>query len=51
MAETHSNVSVSDSGPRVNPELPHISASPNGVICCDCCDLEACDVKVVLISN
>ena len=35
----HRNLSVCDSGLRIHLEWPHMGATPDGVITCNCCGL------------
>ena len=41
----HDNFQVSDSGLVINPEWPHIGASPDGVVECTCCGKGVLEIK------
>ena len=36
MTKVHENFRVYDSGLYINPDVPHLGASPDGLVCCDC---------------
>lgn len=46
MTEHHESFTVADSGLLINPKWPHLGASPDGVVLCDCCGEGLCEVKV-----
>ena len=35
--DEHTELSCTSSGPRVNPRYPHLGATPDGIVKCDCC--------------
>ena len=37
MSVFHDNFEIKDTGFVINPEFPHLGASPDGVVSCDCC--------------
>ena len=39
-AQTHSTLMVLDTGLVINPEYPHLGASPDGIVFCACCGKE-----------
>ena len=41
----HSSLKVLPCGLYVNPLVPHLGASPDGIISCDCCGLGLLEVK------
>ena len=41
----HMNLTVTESGLIVNPQYPHLGASPDGIISCDCCGSGVLEVK------
>ena len=41
----HLNFTMSSSGLVVHPEHPHLGASPDGVVSCDCCGLGVLEIK------
>ncbi|PFX15562.1 hypothetical protein AWC38_SpisGene20214 [Stylophora pistillata] len=45
MTEHHESFTVADSGLLINPKWPHLGASPDGVVLCDCCGEGLCEVK------
>ena len=45
MCTSHERFIVSDSGLNVNPKGPHLGASPDGFVYCDCCGKGACEIK------
>jgi len=45
MCRTHEHFVVSDSGLNVNPQWPHLGASPDGIVNCDCCGKGSCEIK------
>lgn len=38
MKDKHTNLRVDSSGLVVNPNYPHLGASPDGIVSCDCCE-------------
>lgn len=51
MTEHHESFTVADSGLLINPKWPHLGASPDGVVLCDCCGEGLCEVKVWYIKS
>nr|XP_054755271.1 uncharacterized protein LOC129261235 [Lytechinus pictus] len=45
MQYTHENFSLHESGLVINPKYPHLGASPDGVVSCDCCGTGVVEVK------
>ena len=43
--EHHSNLECSESGLHVNPRFPHLGATPDGVLMCDCCGNGLIEIK------
>ena len=43
--KTHINFSISMSGLVLNPKWPHLGASPDGFIQCDCCGKGVVEIK------
>jgi hypothetical protein len=43
--EQHSNLKVMASGLVVNTKYPHLGASPDGIIQCDCCGVGCLEIK------
>ena len=43
--QDHNNVECFHSGFRVNTQFPHLGASPNGIISCDCCGEGLIEIK------
>ena len=41
----HQNLQVSENGLFINPRWPHIGASPDGIVQCDCCDKHVLEIK------
>ena len=41
----HHNIQVRHSGLIINPLYPYLGASPDGVVCCDCCETGLLEVK------
>ena len=41
----HSKLEVIDSGLVLNPKWPHIGASPDGIVWCECCGRGALEIK------
>ena len=41
----HKNFKISPSGLVINPLYPHLGASPDGIICCDCCGKGVLEIK------
>ena len=39
MLDHHTNFSITASGLFVNPQYPHLGASPDGIITCSCCGI------------
>lgn len=44
-SKLHSNLKIVDCGLKVNREFPHIGASPDGIVTCDCCGTGVVEVK------
>ena len=42
---SHDNVKLEESGFVINPNVPHIGASPDGLISCDCCGQSVVEIK------
>ena len=42
---SHHNAQIADSGLVINPEYPHLGASPDGVVSCACCGEGLVEVK------
>ncbi|XP_077862804.1 uncharacterized protein LOC144344897, partial [Saccoglossus kowalevskii] len=45
MSMSHEKFQVKDSGLVIDPEFPHVGASPDGIICCDCCGSGVLEIK------
>ena len=45
MNASHDRFTVSDSGLNINPKYPHLGATPDGFVNCDCCGKGTCEVK------
>ena len=45
MLKNHHEFSVADSGLSLNPKWPHLGASPDGVINCQCCSKGVMEIK------
>ena len=45
MEKLHTKFTVALSGLVVHPEHPHLGASPDGVVSCDCCGLGVLEIK------
>ena len=43
--QDHDNFECSSSGFHVNPQFPHLGASPDGIITCDCCGKGLIEIK------
>lgn len=43
--DLHINMYINDSGLIINPVYPHLGASPDGIISCDCCGSGCVEVK------
>ena len=43
--ESHAGVSVVKTGLVINPEWPHLGASPDGIVHCSCCGKGALEIK------
>ncbi|XP_030218111.1 uncharacterized protein LOC115547799 [Gadus morhua] len=43
--ESHENVKVHDTGFFINPSVPFLGASPDGLVSCDCCGVSVIEVK------
>ena len=41
----HINASVSECGLFVHPDYPHLGATPDGVVECECCGSGVCEIK------
>ncbi|KAK6186691.1 hypothetical protein SNE40_005976 [Patella caerulea] len=41
----HDNVHVRDSGLVISPQYPHIGASPDAIVTCDCCGKSTLEIK------
>lgn len=41
----HENLEVVENGLFINPKWPHIGASPDGIVKCDCCGKRVLEVK------
>ena len=42
---SHTNFVCTNAGPMVNPLFPHLGASPDGFVCCDCCGKGLVEIK------
>ena len=42
------NFGMSYSGLFVSTDHPYLGASPDGLVCCDCCGAGACEIKVLI---
>jgi hypothetical protein len=45
MAERHEGLVIEDSGLVINPQWPHIGASPDGIVNCTCCGKGTLEIK------
>ena len=45
MAASHDEFTVASCGLVLNPEWPHLGASPDGVVCCKCCGNGVLEIK------
>jgi hypothetical protein len=45
MTECHENFHLQACGFIINPEFPHIGASPDGKVSCDCCGVGFVEIK------
>ncbi|XP_019861952.1 PREDICTED: uncharacterized protein LOC109590481 [Amphimedon queenslandica] len=45
MSDGHCNISFMPAGLHVNPDFPHLGASPDGIIECDCCGDGLIEIK------
>ena len=45
MRKKHSNFSIESSGLMIKPDYPHVGASPDGIVRCDCCGLGDLQIK------
>ena len=45
MKVRHNDFSVSDSGLHINPRYPHLGATPDGIISCQCCGTGVLEIK------
>ena len=43
--ESHAGISVVDCGLVINPEWPHLGASPDGIVQCTCCGKGVLEIK------
>ncbi|XP_038062887.1 uncharacterized protein LOC119733373 [Patiria miniata] len=41
----HIHVNVSDCGLFIHPDFPHLGATPDGIVECECCGIGVCEVK------
>ena len=48
--QTHHDFKLEKTGLHVNPNWPHLGASPDGLISCSCCGFGTVEVKVSLCS-
>ena len=44
-SENHANLQCTASRLHVNPKLPHLGSSPDGLISCDCCGEGLIEIK------
>ena len=51
MSDSHKKFLVSDSGLHVNPNWPHLGASPDGLVECACCGQGTCEIKCPFCSR
>ena len=47
MLERHDDFFDSQNKLVLNPELPHVGASPDGIVCCTCCGRGALEILSV----
>ena len=45
MAESHENFTIHDSGFVIHPDYPHIGATPDAMVSCDCCGCGVVEIK------
>ena len=45
MSRYHDNFEIKDTGFVINPDFPHLGASPDGVVSCDCCGKFCLEIK------
>ena len=45
MKDEHTELSYTSSGLRVNPKYPHLGATPDGIVKCDCCGNGLIEIK------
>ena len=45
MLSVHRNFRLSLSGLHINPAYPHLGASPDGIVSCDCCGEGVVEIK------
>lgn len=45
MQATHDNFIISDSGFVIHPDYPHIGATPDAIVVCDCCGSGVVEIK------
>lgn len=43
--KSHENVKVHDTGFFINPSVPFLGASPDGLVSCDCCGVSVLEIK------
>ena len=41
----HQNFKLENSGLKIHTSYPHLGASPDGIITCDCCEKEVLEIK------
>ena len=48
MCQVHENFKICDSGLVLDPDIPHLGASPDGLVSCDCCGEGCLEIKCPL---
>lgn len=51
MKKSHKDVTVKDVGLMINPEWPHVGASPDGLLICSCCKPRLIEIKCPTCNN
>ena len=44
-SRNHTNFTINDSGLIINPSYPHLGATPDGKISCECCGTGCLEIK------
>ena len=47
--KSHENVVMHNTGFFINPSVPFLGASPDGLVSCDCCGVNVIEVKVLSV--